>query len=175
MKLRMMAMVLILGVVATACGGDDGTSSQGPSTPSDGMDMGQSPAGNAGEYAFGEPATVGEANRVIEVQASDELAFDPASVSVSMGETIEFKVSNTGSVGHEFVIGDESFQAAHEEEMAGMEGDMLPPDETYAISLAPGETMSIAWTFTSEGEVKYGCHVPGHYEGGMVGTVTVEG
>lgn len=175
MKVRMMVTVLLVGVVATACGGDDGSSSQGSPSPSGGMDMGQSPAGAAGEYAFGEPGTVGEADRVVEVVASDELAFDPASVSVSMGETIEFKVSNVGAVGHEFVIGDDSFQAEHEEEMAGMEGDMLPADETYAISLAPGETMSIAWTFTSEGEVRYGCHVPGHYEGGMVGTVTVEG
>jgi uncharacterized cupredoxin-like copper-binding protein len=140
------------------------------------MDMGEEGhGGGSSQYAFGEPAEVGEADRTIEVTASDDLSFDPASVSASMGETIEFKVSNAGTVGHEFVLGDESFQLAHEEEMAEMEGDMLPPDEVYAISLVPGETRSIAWTFTSDGEIEYGCHVSGHYEGGMVGTVLVEG
>jgi uncharacterized cupredoxin-like copper-binding protein len=71
-----------------------------------------------------------------------------------VGETIEFRVSNPGTVAHEFVIGDEAFQETHEEEMAEMEGDMLPPDEVYAIGLEPGETRSIAWTFSADGVVE---------------------
>lgn len=178
MKVRLMAAVLVLGLTAAACAGDDGAASDDVSmSPTEGgMDMGEGgETGAAGEFAFGEPAQPGQADRVIEVTASDELLFEPSSITVSLGETVEFKVSNPGAVGHEFVIGDDAFQAAHEEEMSGMEGDMLPPDEAYAISLAPGETRSIAWTFSADGVFKYGCHVPGHYDAGMVGTVTVGG
>ena len=177
MRVRVMVVILVLGMVAAACGGDEGASPEVASvSPADGdMDMGDgSGADGAGGFAFGEPAQVGDVDRMIEVTASDDLLFDPSSVTVSKGETIEFVVSNPGTVGHEFVIGDEAFQATHEGEMAGMEGDMLPADEAYAISLAPGETQSIAWTFSGDGVVKYGCHVPGHYDAGMVGTVTVE-
>jgi uncharacterized cupredoxin-like copper-binding protein len=177
MDRRIVAVALVMGTLATACGGDQETPPQDvSSSPSGGMDMGEGGhGGGESQFAFGEPAEISEADRVVEVTATDDLMFDPSSVAVSKGETIEFNVSNIGTVGHEFVLGDASFQLAHEEEMADMEGDMLPPDEAYAISLAPGETSSIAWTFTSDGEIEYGCHVPGHYEGGMVGTVLVEG
>ena len=175
MDRRIVAAALVLGTLATACGGDQEAPPQDvPASPSDGMGMGEGGhGGGESQFAFGEPAEVGKADRVIEVTATDDLMFDPSSVSVSKGETIEFKVSNIGTVGHEFVLGDESFQLAHEDEMADMEGGMLPPDEVYAIGLVGGETQSIAWTFTSDGVVEYGCHVPGHYEGGMVGTVEV--
>jgi uncharacterized cupredoxin-like copper-binding protein len=175
MKMRVMAAVLMLGIVSVACGDDDGASSGASASATDGgMDM-DDHGGDGGEFAFGEPGDPADADRVIEVTTSDDLQFDPSLVSVEMGETIEFQVSNPGTVAHEFVIGDEPFQEAHEDEMAEMEGDMLPPDEVYAIGLEPGETRSIAWTFSADGVVEYGCHVPGHYDAGMVGTVTVEG
>jgi uncharacterized cupredoxin-like copper-binding protein len=39
--------------------------------------------------------------------------------------------------------------------------------------VAPGETEEITWTFTDAGGTLYGCHEPGHYEGGMVGSIEV--
>lgn len=177
MTARAVGVFLALGLLLGACGGGSKGSSGGEeASPSDaGMDMGEHGSGSgSGDFSFGEPAALAKADRVVAVDASDDLEFDPSEIKVSMGETIEFKVSNSGTVGHEFVIGDDSFQAAHADEMAGMEGDMLPPDEVYAISIVPGETRSIAWTFSADGIVKYGCHVPGHYEAGMVGAVTVE-
>ncbi|CAN5685743.1 plastocyanin/azurin family copper-binding protein [soil metagenome] len=177
MRGRALATILGLGVLASACGsGGDGSAQGSNVSPSGGgMDMGEHGTGADGEFSFGQPADAADADRVVAVTASDDLAFDPAQIEVTKGETIEFDVSNPGTVGHEFVIGDDEFQAAHEDEMAGMGGDggMLPPDEVYAISVAPDETRSIAWTFSMDGVVKYGCHVPGHYEAGMVGAVTV--
>ena len=179
MKVRALTAILALGLLASAGGGGDDTSSDGGSaSPSDdGMDMGEHGSGSGtGAFSFGEPADLADADRVISVTASDDLTFDPAEVNATMGETIEFEVSNPGAVAHEFVIGDDAFQAEHEGEMADMSGhmDMLPGDMAYAISLEPGETKSIAWTFSSDGVVEYGCHVRRHYEAGMVGRITVE-
>lgn len=172
MKVRALAVVIVLGVLASACGGGEG-SSDGDASPSDvGTDMGD--MGSGSEFSFGEPADPADADRVIAVTTSDDLKFDPPEVTVAMGETIEFEVSNPGAVAHEFVIGDDAFQAKHEDKMADMSGGMLPADEAYAISLEPGETKSIAWTFSSDGVVMYGCHVPGHYAAGMVGPITIE-
>ena len=72
----------------------------------------------------------------------------------------------------EFVLGDTEFQEAHEDEMAGM-GAELAPDEPYSIGLEPGASKSLIWTFTEPMTLEYGCHVPGHYAQGMVGTIEV--
>lgn len=177
MKARALGPVLALALLLGACGGGDEGPSDGENASSqsdEGMDMGEQPsASGPGEFSFGEPAALVDADRVIAVTTSDDLTFDPSEIKVTLGETIKFEVSNPGTVGHEFLIGDDAFQAAHADEMAGMEGDMLPSDEAYAISIAPGETRSIAWTFSTDGIVKYGCHVTGHYEAGMVGAITV--
>lgn len=53
------------------------------------------------------------------------------------------------------------------------EGEMVMHDEPNAVSLQPGETKELTGTFTSAGELIYGCHEPGHYDAGMRGTLTV--
>lgn len=35
----------------------------------------------------------------------------------------------------------------------------------------PGETQEVTVTFDRAGTILYGCHVPGHYAAGMVGTL----
>lgn len=37
----------------------------------------------------------------------------------------------------------------------------------------PGESGSVTWRFTESDGGLYGCHIPGHYEGGMVGSIDV--
>ena len=39
--------------------------------------------------------------------------------------------------------------------------------------MAPGEQGVMGWQFTKGGEFCYGCLVPGHFEAGMIGKVTV--
>jgi uncharacterized cupredoxin-like copper-binding protein len=111
----------------------------------------------------------------IEVEALDELAWDPASVTVQAGETVTFVVTNDGQSQHEFVLGPEHVQEAHEEAAAGgMEHGEAGDEAMAVLELAPGETKEATVTFDEPGEILYGCHEPGHYDGGMVGTVTVE-
>lgn len=126
------------------------------------------------EFAFGDPATAEEADRTLEVIATDDLRFDPETVTVAEGETILFRIVNQGQLPHDFTLGDEAAQQEHEEEMAEM-GGMEMPDEPNAVAVAAGETKELAWTFTQDGTVLFGCHQPGHYAAGMKGEVTVGG
>lgn len=88
---------------------------------------------------------------------------------MSLGDTVTFVVRNDGNTAHEFVLGDEAYQEQHADEM---HGDDMATSEG-AVEVAPGETKRLTWRFTQEGEVLYGCHEPGHYEGGMVGNIRV--
>ncbi|MFN8233188.1 MAG: plastocyanin/azurin family copper-binding protein [Actinomycetota bacterium] len=130
------------------------------------------PTGADDTSAFGMPGNEGDVERTIEVAQFDTYRFEPASISVSEGETIMFDVSNQGSAVHEFVIGDDSFQDEHEAEMADM-GGMAMVDEPNAITIQPGESKTLVWTFSQAGSFLYGCHVAGHYAAGMRGSIDV--
>lgn len=134
----------------------------------EGMDMGDQ--GASDEIDFGRPGDPADADRKIRIEALDTLEFDPDQVEVEEGEVVTFEVANVGKTIHEFTLGDEDFQMAHEEEMS-MDG--MAEDAPYSVTVDPGETKELTWVFSKPGEVVYGCHQPGHYEGGMVGAVTV--
>ncbi|MEX0701384.1 MAG: plastocyanin/azurin family copper-binding protein [Planctomycetales bacterium] len=123
---------------------------------------------------FGEPAAASEADRVIEVEQFDLLRFEPTEIQVDLGETMRFDVTNVGSHDHEFVIGDESYQAAHGDDMSD-DGHGAMQAMPNGVLVAPGATESFAWTFTEPGTFEFACHLPGHYEGGMKGRIIVAG
>ena len=96
-------------------------------------------------------------------------AFRPEHMSFPVGTTVTFTVRNTDPIDHEFLLGDEQLQLVHEKGTEKHHG--ARPGE---ISIPAGETRSTTYTFTSEGTLIYGCHLPGHYAFGMKGTVTVK-
>lgn len=53
------------------------------------------------------------------------------------------------------------------------DGDNYMAGMDNAVTVEPGDTAKITWRFEDAGEVLYGCHEPGHYEGGMVGTIEI--
>jgi uncharacterized cupredoxin-like copper-binding protein len=127
-----------------------------------------------GGFAWGVPAGAGEADRVIEIEMLDELRFAPAALDVSVGETVTFRVTNTGQLPHDFTLGDEETQTEHDAEMAGgMDG--MGHDEPNTLTLEAGESGELTWRFTEPGRILFGCHIPGHYDAGMVGTLTISG
>lgn len=164
-SVRVLLLTFLLGVSLAGCGGDQ----TGATSAGTGSEM--SAGDEHAEFAFGEPAAASEADRTVEVVASDALAFDPATVTVEVGETILFRITNEGQLPHDFTLGDEAAQQEHEAEMAG--GEMEMHDEANAVSIPPGETAELAWTFTEPGVVLYGCHETGHYAAGMKGEITV--
>ena len=109
--------------------------------------------------------------RTIEVTALDDPAYDPASIEVGAGETVRFVVTNSGETDHEFVVGDMEMQEmAEKQAMEGMHGHA---EAVASLALEPGETAETVMTFEEAGALFYACHIEGHYEGGMVGTITV--
>lgn len=159
-----MAVSIALFVIA-GCGGDTAsdTTTHDEETHSE-------------EFHFGEPAEAADADRTIHIEAGNELTFDPAELAVSAGETITFRVTNTGSLEHDFLLGNEEAQEEHEAEMAEMmaSGEEMEHSDPNAVSVPAGETAELTWHFTEPGTVLYGCHVTGHFAAGMKGTITVE-
>lgn len=170
-KFAFVLAALALGLTAIACGRNTTTV---PETTTSTTVPVTDATDDRSEFAFGEPADAASADRVIEVSATDDFRFDPASIEVSAGETVTFRVTNTGAIPHDFTLGDEATQQDHAEEMEEMAG-MSMPDETNAMVLAPGETKELTWHFTQPGSLMIGCHQTGHYAAGMIGQITVQG
>jgi uncharacterized cupredoxin-like copper-binding protein len=164
MNVRLAALGSALAIILAACGGGHGGHEASRAGDSPGMEPGDAP------MDFGAPAAAADADRTIEIEALDSLEFDPSAIEVDSGEVVTFMVRNAGENDHEFVLGDEEFQAAHEEAMGS--GDM-EHGGGMAIELEPGETTEITWRFSEPGQLLFGCHEPGHYDGGMVGRIDV--
>jgi len=123
------------------------------------------------EKPFGREGDPKKVSRTIEVDMSDEMRFRPAELEVKQGETIRFRVRNSGKLMHEMVLGRMQDLKAHAEMMRKHPG--MEHDEPYMAHVAPGKTETMVWRFTKAGEFYYGCLVPGHFEAGMIGKVTV--
>lgn len=116
----------------------------------------------------------GDGPRTIDVETLDSMSYDPAEIQVEAGETVRFVVSNPGTATHEFVLGDESIQMEHEEQAGtGMDHGSMADSDLPALTLAPGDTQTVEVTFDEPGTILYSCHQVGHYDQGMVGTITV--
>lgn len=134
-----------------ACGGDDDTSTGGASPDSE--------------------------VRTVEIHMVD-IAFEPDTLEVNRGQTIRFRFTNRGEVAHDAFIGDRDAQVDHENDMResddnkghdGGHGD----EERDAVTVEPGRTGELTYTFDDMATLEIGCHQPGHYDAGMKITVEV--
>lgn len=112
------------------------------------------------------------ARRTIEVGMADTMRFTPDRIDVRLGETLRFRVRNTGKVMHEFVVGTPAENARHAELMVKFPG--MEHDEPWMAHVAPGKTGEIVWTFNRAGRFEFACLIAGHYQAGMVGTIVVK-
>lgn len=120
------------------------------------------------------PATSADvAARSVTVTLSDDMRFTPANWQATSGETVRIQLVNTGKVRHEFIIGTEADLEAHAEEMKKSSADHKHHHASNAVSVAPGATGELVWTFTDAGVLHLACFEPGHYEAGMRGTISV--
>jgi Cu+-exporting ATPase len=155
------AVALAVGAAALAFAPQEGMAGMG----GDMAEMAAPVGGATASYAL--------PDRTVAIEASDAMRFSPEAIEVRAGETVAFVVTNTGEAEHEFVIGDEATQLAHEDEMAaaGDHGDEGAAPN--AVSVAPGATATLVYAFAEPGTLLIGCHEPGHYAAGMTGTITV--
>jgi len=126
----------------------------------------------AEETAFGKAADPAKAVRTIRVDMADTMRFTPAQITVRRGEAVRFVATNRGKAMHEMVLGTMKELQAHAEMMRKHPG--MEHDEPHMLHVAPGKTGEMGWRFTRAGEFFYGCLVPGHFEAGMVGKITVK-
>lgn len=123
------------------------------------------------EKAFGREGDLRKVTRTVKIDMSDAMRFTPAELAVKQGETVRFEVRNSGKTMHEMVLGTMQELKEHAELMKKHPG--MEHDEPYMAHVAPGKTERIVWQFTKPGEFYYGCLIPGHFEAGMIGKVTV--
>ena len=153
-------------------------------------------ADNGKPFAFGEPAEAAKATRTIEVVLKD-IAFEPKSIKVKAGETVRFVLVNEGKLPHEFNLGDKAMHAEHQKEMIAMQGKMFTAGMNHegmdhgqmdhgqmgaghghaggnTVLVQPGQRAELTWTFRKSAPIEFACNVPGHYQAGMVGVLTIE-
>jgi uncharacterized cupredoxin-like copper-binding protein len=120
----------------------------------------------------------------VRVVMNDRFRYRPAMIMVRAGRRVTFDVTNAGKLPHEFVLGDRATQLDHERQMqggpsAGGHGHAhgpaghATPGAGGALTVPPGQTRRLTWTFEEPGIVLYGCHVLGHWAAGMKGTIVV--
>ena len=154
-------------------------------------------AAPAHTYDFGQPAPAAKATRSIEVVLND-MSFDPKAIQVKAGETVRFVLVNKGQLLHEFNLGDAAMHAQHQQEMLQMQqSGMLTPtgmkemshdmagmdrgsmghgmqhDDPNSVLVEPGKSAELTWTFSKATSLEFACNIPGHYQAGMVGKLTV--
>ncbi|WPN56012.1 cupredoxin family protein [Pseudomonas sp. P9_31] len=155
-------------------------------------------ASPAQSYEFGQPASAAQATRSIEVVMGD-MSFTPKAIEIKAGETVRLVLVNKGQLLHEFNLGDAAMHAKHQQEMLQMQqsGMLMPTgmkamdhgsmagmdhgamdhsmkhDDPNSVLVEPGKTAELTWTFTKATNLEFACNIPGHYQAGMVGNLTV--
>lgn len=130
------------------------------------------PQGSTFITEWGSPGLASKADRVVRITATD-VAFNVKQLDVKAGETVRFVVTNKGEITHEFVLANAADHQAHEQEMTSMDPTMGMPDEPNAVSVKPGETKELVWTFAVAKGIQFACDIPGHAEQGMKGDVNI--
>ena len=114
---------------------------------------------------------------------------------VKKGETVKIIVKNLGELVHEYNIGTKKMHIDHQPEMARLiEHDILLGDRidhkkmkemskkdhslghkhANSVMLEPNKTGEIIWKFSKDISLEMACNIPGHYESGMVGPITIK-
>jgi plastocyanin len=148
-KFAALFALLLAALALVACGGGDDTTSDTTSeTPTT-----QENGGNESEKEA-EGGTAGSAALDIEADPSGSLAFTSDKATAKAGKvTVNF--TNSSPVPHDVAIEDSS-------------------GETIAQTEVLAEGSDSATAELEPGEYKFYCTVPGHRQGGMEGTLTVE-
>ena len=138
---------------------------------------------DAGAPAATPPITPGTSAvpREVNIIARD-YTYVPSAVDLVPGETVVLHVINGGLAVHEAILGDIETQLAWEAAEAPFVD--LPPGRTPDVPVPPGfdgvrivvasgERLDVTWTVPKDAAAAVGgwfigCHIPGHWDKGMV-------
>jgi uncharacterized cupredoxin-like copper-binding protein len=102
--------------------------------------------GSTGSQSNGSPTEV-------ELTLS-EFKIDSPQTSFTAGTPYHFVINNEGTISHDWAI--------------------MPRGETDESQLPPGTTVARELAFTQAGDFEFACHIPGHYEAGILLPITVQ-
>jgi len=98
-----------------------------------------------------------------EVQVTlSEFKFQSSRTSFSAAVPYRFVLKNVGNVAHEWMV-----------MPAGERDEAKALAEVHERELGSGRSVTKEFTFPRAGNYEFACHVPGHYEGGMVLPIVV--
>lgn len=120
---------------------------------------------------WGEPGEPQAVSRTVHVRMNDAMRFVPDTLEVREGETLRLVLTNEGALMHEWVLGTSKSLADHAVQMR--ENPSGAHDMPAMVHVKPGETGELVWRFSRAGTFDFACLVPGHFEAGMRGAVSV--
>lgn len=128
-----------------------------------------------GTFAAGDPGDPKKpTSRTIEIvarEAEGKMSYTPDKIEVKRGEQIRFVIRNEGELAHEFLLDSLEGNAKHKIQME--KNPTMEHDEPNGTRLETKKTGEILWVFDKVGTFEFACLIPGHYEAGMKGVVTV--
>ena len=153
-RLSLVAIGVLVAPVAVGCGGDDSGDGGQAATPS----------ATATQTTAAQPA----ASHALTIRMT-EYAFDPKNAVAKAGK-VTITAPNGGSTAHELVLLKTDADPAN----LPKTGDKV--DESTSVGeisdVAPGSTKKATFKL-APGKYAMVCALPGHYEGGMYGSLTV--
>ena len=167
MNIKSLLRLATLGVMVAASGAHAHEKSAHAASAPKAFD-----ASKVEDTPFGRQGDPRKVSRTIRVAMSDNMRFTPSRIVVRRGETVRVVAANEGQVLHELVLGTEEALKEHAALMKKF--PEMEHDEPHMIHVKPGRSGDIVWQFTRAGEFRFACLIPGHFEAGMVGQITVK-
>jgi uncharacterized cupredoxin-like copper-binding protein len=123
------------------------------------------------QKAWGIGGDAKAATRTVTMTMDDNMRFSPSKLSFKQGDTVRFVIQNKGKLLHEMVIGTRADLDAHAAMMVKF--PTMAHDEPYMAHVNAGQSGALVWTFNRPGDFEFACLIAGHYQAGMVGTISV--
>ena len=113
------------------------------------------------------PEALGPGDVTIEIDI-EYSRFVPDELTVVEGTRVRFLVVNGDPIHHELITGGAEVHLRHAN---GTEAEH--PSIPGEVSVGPNGTAITTFSFDEAGVYEFACHLPGHYEYGMRGTIEV--
>jgi plastocyanin len=105
----------------------------------------------------------------------NEFLYEPASISIPVGQPVELILINSGAQEHDFVVQEINVINVEKEGDSGGAHHTHEADVDYDlhISTSAGGTSKLSFTVTEPGTYKIFCSIQGHEIAGMIGELVV--
>jgi uncharacterized cupredoxin-like copper-binding protein len=116
----------------------------------------------------------GGADTSLEVTTT-EFQFSPDSWTVPAGEEITIEITNEGTVLHEWVLMQPGVSIESEADLPETEEELLADFVYVEDEVEAGDAKTLTFDAPAAGAYQVICAIEGHFDGGMEGSLTVEG